>query len=283
VPLEVTATGLLLVPVTVADGSAHRFLLDTGAHVSLLTPELAAALGLPTAGARTARGIGEEPFTVTFARDVTLVLGGASLRLSQVGVAPVALAGLPPVGGILGADLFRRFVVELDFAAGRLTLHDPRRWVPPAGAEELRFILREGMPMLPVTITPPGRAPLSARVALDTGFPKLLRLYRSFVDRHRLAAAAPGAPQPRVLHGTSMGGRTSYVETRMAAVVVAGHELRDVMVTLSRELAGNATSDRYDGLLGTAFLRAFRVVIDYPRRRLLLAPATAPSPAAAPG
>ena len=122
--------GHLMVPLMVNDVAA-RFVLDTGAERSLVTPESVRRLGLsldPWVGTvlRGVGGIVEHPN----ADPRSLALGGVPLRrrtITQdtsltVGALPAAADG-DAVDGLLGRDFLSPFDLELDMHARRLTLY----------------------------------------------------------------------------------------------------------------------------------------------------------------
>ena len=120
-PFERTASGGLAFPAAV-DGVAIRLALDGTLDGPLrLSPETAKRLRL------------------TFATDVwgRSIAGGATLAVGTFtcpGIHVEAAAQpLEGVDGVIGGTLYREAVVEIDPAARRLALHDPARWVAPAG------------------------------------------------------------------------------------------------------------------------------------------------------
>jgi hypothetical protein len=121
VPFERTASGGLAFPAAV-DGVPIRLALDGTVDGPLrLSPEAAKRLRL------------------TFATDVwgRSIAGGATLAVGTF-TCPgihVEAAAQPQEGvdGVIGGTLYREAVVEIDPAARRLALHDPARWVAPAG------------------------------------------------------------------------------------------------------------------------------------------------------
>ncbi len=121
VPFERTASGGLSFPAAVS-GIAMRLALDGTLDGPLrLSPEVAKRLGL------------------AFSTDVwgRSIAGGATLAVGTFTCSGIHVeaAAQPPEGvdGVIGGTLYREAVVEIDPAARRLALHDPARWVAPAG------------------------------------------------------------------------------------------------------------------------------------------------------
>lgn len=132
-PMTITDNGSLLVPVVLYDrhdaaGQHHRFVVDTGASITALTPSAAEALGLA----------GTDVLVVNEGQDAALGRTATLPRLSVGGIAfdglRVAIVDLPDmrridarIAGILGLDVLARHDVVIDLARGRLGLHPAGR------------------------------------------------------------------------------------------------------------------------------------------------------------
>jgi predicted aspartyl protease len=118
----------LYVQATIGDSEPLLFLVDTGADVNVLGADAAAALGLEVrdgyfdlAGlsGRTRAGLAVAP---------EVRLGDATLREVPfaVGVRGVGdTAGFMPLAGILGMEVWKRFVLRIDYPRDRLVLLRP--------------------------------------------------------------------------------------------------------------------------------------------------------------
>jgi tetratricopeptide (TPR) repeat protein len=132
----------IYVQATLPDGERDLFLVDTGADVNVLDRAVAERLGVPvTEGVYRLGGLGGS----TTAGEATLSevrLGEAVLRdvPFAVGVRGVSdTAGLMPLSGILGMEVWKRFVLEIDYPADRLVLHRPGQVRLPRRAAPLHF------------------------------------------------------------------------------------------------------------------------------------------------
>jgi hypothetical protein len=121
----------LMIEATLPGGVAALFLVDTGASVSSVDADLAAALALrPVAGAGWVEGLsGRAPWRLAVLS--SLSLGPMTLRDVRVAV---GLPGVPtrigalPLAGILGNNVWSAFTLDIDAAHDRMRL-----WRPPAG------------------------------------------------------------------------------------------------------------------------------------------------------
>jgi hypothetical protein len=120
-PFERTASGGLAFPAAV-NGVAMRLALDG---------TLDGPLRLSTdAAKRLQLSLSTDVWGRSIAAGATLAIGTFTCPGIHVEAAAQPLEG---VDGVIGGTLYREAVVEIDPAARRLALHDPARWVAPAG------------------------------------------------------------------------------------------------------------------------------------------------------
>lgn len=251
------------------NGTPARALLDSGAQSSVVDRALAERLGLPVSAIAPvlAFGVSGGP---QIARSASMDLQAGSLRMdglraAQLELAPIAAASGRRFDMIIGQDVLRAVIADVDFPAGRLAFHDPDRHVLPPGA--LASPARtEGRELLvPVLIES-----IPLEVVLDTGASGALALSPAsaqavgLLDGRRVGAAPSitfgGLSQDRVVRARTLG--------------FAGTDFTDVRVHIYSPSQGARIPA---GLLGVEVLEGFRVIIDLGRGRLHLVPG-APRP-----
>jgi hypothetical protein len=124
---------MILVPVVLNDVEA-TLLLDTGASVTVVRPELARRAGmeaLTRAPRLSVRVAGGETFSVPFVRARALRVGEAAVEGLDIGVSDSLTRGLPSaIDGVLGTNFLNHFRVTIDRMSRRLSLDpvaDPRQ------------------------------------------------------------------------------------------------------------------------------------------------------------
>lgn len=127
IPVQIVET-LILVPVTLNERHGATLLLDTGAQLTVLTPETGRRLGVtPPAAAprRSLTVLGGQTVDIPLVRLRSIELGSLRIENLEVGVFPVA-PNAPMVDGVLGSDVLARYRVTVDHDARHVRLA-PRR------------------------------------------------------------------------------------------------------------------------------------------------------------
>lgn len=263
--------GLVLLTGRVNDAQDVEFILDTGAPVTVLIDgPRTSRLGLDTTGARRLGPEGDPASPVGVIRPgLRVAFGPVVLSDLHAVLIPASTMPCPErfeavgFGGVVGADLFRRFVVEIDRGSKRVRLHEPTAWTPPAGASPVPVTLDGGGHWyVDASIESGGAAPVPVRVHLDTGMSRALTLvagaHPSFV------MPASGADRG----GCYVSGRSIARDGAPVAVTLGATRLEAVTPTIA-EAKGQAGTHKV-GAIGAALLARKRVVLDLPARRLFL-------------
>lgn len=260
----------VFVDVSVDGKGPFPFLVDTGGH-DILTPQTAAALALDAKGATTSGGAGEKTVTSGYTRVASLRMGAAELRDQTVMVldfSPKAVEGFQ-VGGMLGVEVFQRFVVRIDYGAGTLALIDPARFDPRGAGTALPFVFYDHMPQVDGTF-----AGIPARFDIDTGSRAEVTMARPFVEAHGLRARFPRGVV--TVDGWGVGGPVRSHVIRAPSLSMGGISTREVTASLATQDKGVFTDAGFDGNIGSAWLKRFVVTFDYPNRTMYLAPLADP-------
>ena len=141
-PVEIY-DNLVFLKVQVNGSTPHSFLLDTGANSSFINESLARSLGLkPKRSFEAEVGTGETSTSLGIARHVTLKFGNVDLPATKILVtelAPLEARIGHEIAGIVGADVFTRYVVTIDYAAQTIAISSPKRFSYQGPAEVLAY------------------------------------------------------------------------------------------------------------------------------------------------
>jgi len=272
----------IYVEADLGDGVPRLFMVDTGAVVSVLTQDVADQLGLQSV---------EQPGRL-------VGLGGAvrwvQATVPEVDVGPMVLqdvrfavgvqgvpdhAGLVPVAGILGNNVWGHFELAIDYPANTLTLHQPGVMELPDSSKPLLF---DGQHIRTAVVLRAGDGDVVVEQPLvlevDTGARDVIL---SGPIGGRLGSVATEGVEP--IFGVGAGDElplSSFLrETRrvpLRSIDVGGLTVSED--TTARWL-GFASRGRgglaplgMTGLLGHAVLDEHVVMLDYPGQRIALVP-----------
>lgn len=251
-----------IVPVRVNDSRVLHCILDTGMPdgVFIMDPAKLAGADVAYAGPVKINGVGPGAASGRIATDATLRLADLEFPHQRVIVLdePGELAQIG-FDGAIGASIFARYVVQLDFAHDTLTFFDSAGFTPPAG------------PAIPLTIANT-RPFVDAQVRDSSGEAKAVKL---FIDTGASKSLSlnpeAGVPQPAsVVQGvlsSGVGGDRHGAIGRIDALTLGGFTLDRVVC----EFPEAGDNDR-DGTIGVDLLRRFTVTLDYPNQRVFLEP-----------
>ena len=272
VPLEVLGT-TILAPVMV-NGIEGRFVLDTGAARTAVTPEAVTRFGLVLDEwtATTMRGVGGmERRRNALPRSVTL--GGLALRRRSVAqdatlrvvTLPRGEVGGKAIDGLLGRDFLSLFDVVLDMLRAVLTLYEVRacagRFLP--WMEEYVSVPVEN-PAESALVMPVELDGVRLRALFDTGAGQTL------VAAPGMARLGLGLDRLRDDPGTVVSGMGPHTVTmwrhRFGTLRIGG-EVLSAPVFLVAPIQLNPISDM---LLGADWVKGRRVWISYATRQVFI-------------
>jgi hypothetical protein len=174
------------------------------------------------------------------------------------------------IHGILGADFFDRFIVEIDYGGERVLLH-PRNFKPDPSAVTLRMTtLTSRTPVVDMRMHLPDGKVIKARTIVDTGNGGEPLAAEWFAKRHRLAEVLDGVRWPM---GEGVGGKIFGSYARVPVLEFGSIQLSNSVVGLLG--AGSEpprTPQQYDLNVGNTVLSRFTAFLDYGRSRLTLVP-----------
>lgn len=267
------------------------FLLDTGA-VNIINARHAQALGLRLTQAGRAAGVGEGSVEVSRAEGVSYALPGVTVSRQKFAVLSLenvegcsdrveadssggvtlrrqALSGAErqPLDGVLGDEFFRLFVVEIDYAARSINLHEPRGYRYGGRGEVVPLEVRQRYAFVRAAIKPPKGPPAAGLFMVDSGAVNALTLSRPFVERNGLL---PPADRTTPFELCGIGGGSAARIGSLDSLRLGGFTVEKPVTIFSQAGEGVLAGSDFDGLIGGAILRRFHVVFDYTRGRMIL-------------
>ncbi|HSG65740.1 MAG TPA: retropepsin-like aspartic protease, partial [Gammaproteobacteria bacterium] len=237
------------------DGRPLRFLLDTGG-VNLLTTDAAARLGLESRGEMHRQGAGEGSVSVGLAKVASLALGDVELVDQTFYVVPLGhVAGEHGASfdGLLGFEVFSRFVVTLDYAGRQLTLTEPGRFDYRGTGARIPLRFADRIPVIEAAIDGIGGA-----FSIDTGARNSLTLTSPFVAQHDFVQRYE-ASRERVV-GWGVGGPVVAHVARARELAIGPLHVEWPVTELYTGERGAFASTELAGNIGGGILRRFTAI-----------------------
>ena len=168
----------------------YVFIFDTGGH-NVVTPPLAKQLGVKIEGKLPGTGAGEGVMEGGFTHIDQIDIGDATVKNQLFLVLPLdALNSIEgtQMPGMVGYEMFRRFVTRIDYGAHTLTLIDPKHFDPKDAGTPVKFTFNDSNPEVMGTFEG-----LPAKYDIDTGSRSELTLTKPFAEKNGFAPPIPKA------------------------------------------------------------------------------------------
>jgi predicted aspartyl protease len=216
-------------------------------------------------------GAGESSASLGFAKGVTLALPGVELPPQTVAV--VSFANIEAnigrkIAGIVGAELFKRYVVTIDYAARQLVLSDPNSRHDAGNTDRFALRLSGNRSFVQTTFTPVNGPSIQAEFVVDTGDTSTVTFHTAFVERYGLRSGQTLVPH----QSTGVSGKSQNWRGRLKQIQLGRYVIDRPTATFSEAQKGSEADASYDGVLGGEILSRFRVTLDYSHRRMYLEP-----------
>lgn len=264
-PFEYFGGTRIFVRATV-NGRPVLAMLDSGASSTVLDRRFASRLGLSQAGDLTGQGAGgSTQYSVVKGLEVQLGdlgwNGGDAVAIDLSAVEKQVDHALPIV---LGGELFRDAVVEIDFKRRRIAFHKPSSFraapnahavaLTPAGENQAISVLVEGRP---------------AKLLFDLGNAGAVDLFPRFWEQPGFV----GNRRTSTTFAGGVGGMSVQKVTMLRTIALGGATFKEVPSRLEdRQSSLAARSGDLDGNIGMGVLSRFHLVVDFPHHRVLFEP-----------
>jgi len=270
IPIEIR-NNLILIPIKLNESIEVNFIVDTGVRTSILTePVLASFLALDTLETISIRGLGEgEPIEAGLARNITMELPGVIGKGINMVILPdglVSYSGMfgKPVYGIIGFELFRSFVVEINYNRRYIKLINPFEFKPKKRWQRLPLRLNRGKPYVMASVKPPKDRYITTSWLIDTGSSQALSMYYKDL---KLPEKSIFTQLGQGLNGEIMG------ELGRIDTFNIGRYFFDEVITGfpdPKSLGLSENDYAWYGNIGSEVLSRFRLIFDYQRSHLYL-------------
>ena len=275
IPIEIY-NNLIIVPVVLNDALPLKFILDTGVRTTILTQKtFSDILNLSYSRKYTISGPGGDKLVDAYVtNNVSIDLPGVSGRGHAMLVLAEDYLELrnylgTDVHGILGYELFSRFIVEIDYQKKLLTLMTPERFRKRAKFQSIPMVIEDTKPYIIVPIVLKDGTAMEAKLLMDSGASHGLMLETTSDPRIKVPEKTVSS-----LLGRGLGGAIYGKVGRINSIRLGTHQLDDVIANFPDP---NSYTDSIkvgnifrNGAIGGEIMSRFTVVFNFPKERIFI-------------
>jgi hypothetical protein len=275
IPIEVR-NNLVVVPVILNGALPLKFILDTGVRTAILTQKtFTDILNLTYSRKYTISGPGGVKLVDAYVTNgVTLQLPGVTGRGHAMLVLDQDYLELrnylgTDVHGILGYELFSRFIIQIDYEKKILTLMSPERFSPGRKFHAIPIRIEDTKPYVTTPIVLSDGTRLTAKLLVDSGASHGLMLEPSSDTRIKVPDSVVSS-----IIGRGLGGDITGKVGRIQSLHLGDFSLENAIANFPDpnsyfdSLKMGSTSR--NGAVGGEVLSRFTVVFNFPQEQIYL-------------
>lgn len=267
---------LILIPVKLGNLVPLEFLLDTGVRTPILTDRYYSDfLNITYDRTLSLKGAGQGGDVHAYmASDVKMLLPNVQMKNQPMLVLEEDYLDLGsqlgvPVQGIIGYELFARFVVKIDYVQNMLTLYEPNQFKAPGSYSKLDLRIENSKPFVYAQVVDHTGKKHKLKLLVDTGASHALLLHGNPEAHDEEKVALPEKTIIGSLGRGLLGDINGHIG-RLPSLNLGRYSFSDVLASFPEESSYSLSpqeKDR-DGTLGGEILSRFTVIIDYPHNAI---------------
>lgn len=275
IPIEIY-NNLVVVPVVLNGALPLKFILDTGVRTAILTQKtFTDILNLSYSRKYTISGPGGEQIIDAYiTNNVSLELPGVLGRghaLLVLGEDYLELRNYlgTDVHGILGYELFSRFIIEIDYAKRTLTLSVPSRFRKKRKYQAIPIKIEDTKPYITTSVVLADGTQLTAKLLVDSGASHGLMLEPTSDSRIQV----PDSTISSII-GRGLGGEITGKVGRIKSLKLGTYDIKNVIASFPDpnsyfdSLKLGAT--QRNGAVGGEVLSRFTVIFNFPKEEMYI-------------
>ena len=266
---------LIVIPITLNDTYTLNFILDTGVRPTILiNREIADALGADYQRSIELLGVGNTtPVEALVAENISMSLPGIKSSGISVLVLKEDLLQLEHhlgirIHGIIGYDLFSRFVVKIDYIHKIITLYEPADFKEKRKFRHIDLDIVESKPVVLIDLQISATDTISTKLLIDTGASHALVLNQGHNEHIHI-------PDSYIITslGRGLAGEVYGKLGRIDGLDFGERRLNGVIASFPDESTHNTDfgNDR-DGSIGGELLKKFTVIFNFLKGEMYVKP-----------
>ncbi|MGK7391770.1 MAG: aspartyl protease family protein [Candidatus Cyclobacteriaceae bacterium M2_1C_046] len=263
---------LIVVSLILNDVLPLKFVLDTGVRTAILTDkEFSDMLDMVYTKKYTISGVGKQQTVDAYiTNNVSFTLPGIEGKGHALLVLEEDLLELKnylgtDVHGILGYELFSRFIVKINYANKIITLSNPETTRYPRRYDNIPMTIEDTKPYIYATVVQDDGSEVRVKVMIDSGSSQSLFLSLESDPSLKL-------PEKNIhtYVGRGLGGPLEGYVGRLNAFKIGSYEFEDIIANYPEN--PNYDSIKYStakrsGSIGGEILSRFNVIFDFPNQK----------------
>lgn len=272
------SSNLIIIPITINESDTLNFILDTDVRYPIITElTFIDKLNLNYMVPFTIQGIGRDgELTAYRSGNNTMHIEGLTARNQEIQVVideefQISHILGKPVHGLIGLNLFRDYIVEIDYENEKIRLTRPEYFKYRSRNRDIVMpVVFDGdKPFVNTTIVTDALTEVPVKLLVDTGTSDALWLSEKSDERIRI-------PQNyfETFLGRGLNGDLFGIKGRVDEVWVGSQILsKPIAAFPNSELIEQViSSNGRNGTMGAEILRRFYVIFDYQNSQLILRP-----------
>lgn len=275
IPIEIQ-NNLVVVPVILNDVLPLKFIVDTGVRTAILTQKaFSDILQLPYSRKYSISGPGGEKLIEAYVtNNVSITLPGVTGKGHALLVLEEDYLELrnflgTDVHGILGYELFSRFIVKLDYNKKIMTLTLPEKFRPGKRFQELPMLVEDTKPFVLTSLNLTASTSMTAKLLMDTGASHGLMLEPTSDER----IVVPENTVSTVI-GRGLGGVITGKIGRVKSLTLGNYTLDHILANFpdpnSYMDTLKSTLTFRHGSIGGEILSRFTIIFNFPQGKVFL-------------
>jgi predicted aspartyl protease len=276
IPIEIH-NNLIVVPVILNNQLPLKFIIDTGVRTAILTQKVYSdILNLSYTRKYSLSGPGGQKLVdayitsnVTF--DMPGVHGqGHSMLVLEEDYLELKNSMGTDVHGILGYELFSRFVVQIDYEAKKMVLIHPENFKPKRKYQELPIRIEDTKPFVELEISVRDSSSMKAKFLVDTGASHGMLIEEDSDEKLRV----PSKNIQSILGRGIVGIITGKI-ARSKSLKIGKYELNNLITSFPddyayRDSSGSKNFTPRNGSIGGDLLSRFTVIFNFSEEKMYI-------------
>lgn len=265
-------SNLIVIPILVNGEGPFNFILDTGSESGMIFDRFVIAEN-NLVNARTIPIYAENGSKITdilVANNIDIQMKGINgerqsmLVLEQNSMNIENVLGVN-AHGVLGSELFNRFVVEIDYQNEKLRLYEPEKFKVPKGFQKIDIDIKDFRPYIKANVKQKGEKKVDLNLLIDTGASSALFLDEQRNDNivlpektveHALGSSLSGMMEGKVGRVKRLHFGRNFNFRRIVTSYPDNWQVKSEIGIAGKEITRSGT-------IGSDVLSRFTVIFDY--------------------